>query len=382
MEGKTDMKNGRVALLVVICFLVLTFPAAAQNAPLVAFANSSGQLIVSSGDGGFRWIITNPGEKLAGGYAWSGGQLVFAVEAGAGSTSLRAANVSAQSVGDLGQTAGALRSVSPDGRFLLMQQPDGSYGVQVLGGTAFALPLSNDAGVPNSGLWAGALPLVAYWGYAGNSTLGVTDASSGQTLLLDSGRSAPITPLAWRPSSAQLIYRDASGVVRLSDLACLQTGCGANPLESGTALAAADTDVATDGTWLYYRSGSSIAAVNLGCVSSDSCLNSGVMIGANAAPQTALQVGGRTLVYTGFAQNPNDGSDREIRALNLGCLGDPASCAAQTILGGATAGAVSPDGRFAVIEAAGGLESLDLTSGQRVYLSDKGAALAGARWQS
>lgn len=375
------MNSRRVLLLVILALLAATLsPAAAQSAPLVAFANSSGQLVVSSGDGGYRWIITNPGEKLAGGYGWTGGSLLFAVEAGGGG-SLRSASVSTQSVGEVGQTAGALRSVSPDGRFLLFQQNDGSYGVQALGGAAFALPLSNDPGVPNSGLWASALPLVAYWGYAGNSTLAVTDAASGQTLTLDSGRSAPITPLAWRPGSAQLIYRDVSGVVRLSDLACLPGGCGANPLAGGVALAAAEADVATDGTWLYFRSGSSIAAVNLACAGSDSCLNSAVTIGANAAPQTALHVGGRTLVYTGFAQNPNDGSDREVRAINLGCLGDPASCAAQTLLGGAAAGEVSPDGRYAVIESASGLESLDLASGQRAYLSDRGAALAGAHWQ-
>jgi hypothetical protein len=385
MEAGTNGMYGRVVRLVVLLaifgLLIAGVPAAAQGAPLVAFANASGQLVVSSGDGAYRWIITNPGERLAGDYAWVGSRLVFAVDAG-GSASLRAADASSQSVTEIGQVAGVLRSLSPDGSVALVQGSDGSYALQSINGDRVALPVSNNPGAPNSGLWSNAQPLVAYWGYAGNSTLAVTSATSGQTITLDSGRSAPITPLAWIPGSALLIYRDTSGIARLSDVSCLQSGCAANPLESGIALANADTDAATDGTWLYFRSGTTIAAVNLGCASSDTCLNSSAVIAQNAAPQTTLQVGGRVLAFTGFAANPNDSSDREVRALSLGCMNDPASCAPQTILGGAVAGAVSANGRFVVIESGSGLESLDLSSGQRAYLSDRGAALAGARWQS
>ena len=365
------MKHGRVLLLVVFCLLMMALPAAAQNAPLVAFVNSSGQLIVSSGDGSYRWIVTNPGETLAGDTAWSGNGLLFAV-----GTSLRSANVSQQSASEVGQVSGAALSVSSDGEFLFYQQQDGSYGIQALDGNgAVALSLTNDPGARYSGLWSGTL--VAYWGYSGNSTLAVTDAASKQTVTLDSGRSAPITPLAWRPKTTQLIFRDATGSIRLADLACLQSGCGSNPLDGATTLAAADTDAATDGTWLYYRADTAINAVNLDCGSS--C--NGVSIAGNAAPQTALSAAGGTLVYTAYEQNPNDPSDREVRALNLGCMSNPSSCAPQTVLTSAVAGAISADGRFAVVQLASGLNSLDLSSGTTTYLSDPGATLTGAHWQ-
>src|SRR5690606_2078117 len=96
--------------------------------------------------------------------------------------------------------------------------------------------------------------------------------------------------------------------------------CATNPLEAGIALAAADADVATDGTWLFFRSGSSINAVNFRCVNTDECLNSVVPLATNAAPQTEILRAGTTLVYTGYAQNANDPNDREVRVLNLGCL--------------------------------------------------------------
>ena len=211
--------------------------------------------------------------------------------------------------------------------------------------------------------------------------IAVTNVANGQTLTLDSGRSAPITPLAWRRGTTQLIYRDASGYVRIADLGCLASGCGANPLESGTTLLPADAaDVQTDGTWVYYRSNETIAAVNLGCVGSDSCLNGVVTLGTNAAPQTSLDTAGSTLVYTAYTQNPNDPNDREVRVINLACLGG-GSCAPQPVASGAVAGALSSDGRFAVVEQADGLNSLDLSSGAKTYLSDRGAALSGARWQ-
>ena len=70
-------KFGRVALLVVLCFFAFTLPALAQSAPLVALVNSGGQLIVSSGDGSFRWIVTNPGETLVGDFVWSNQRLPY-----------------------------------------------------------------------------------------------------------------------------------------------------------------------------------------------------------------------------------------------------------------------------------------------------------------
>jgi len=379
------MKNGRVFLLVVLALLMITFPAAAQGgSPLVAFVNGSGQLIVSSGDGSFRWIVTNPGETIDGDYRWSGNQLLFGVSQ-RGTTSLRAADPASQSVSEFGQTPGTLVSISPDARSVIYQQSAGSYGMNTVSGSSeFTLPMTNDQGAQHSGLWSDNGRLVAYWGYAGNSVLGVTSAATGETVTLDSGRSTPITPLAWRPGTMQLIYRDSSGFVRLADLACLPNGCAANPLDNGTALLPATAnDIATDGNWVYYDNGSGIGAVNLDCASVDNCLdNPGTEIAANAAPQTGISVAGNLLIYTAYTQNPNDINDREVRALDLRCLGNPSSCAPQSILSGSIAGALSSSGRFAVIEGvSGGLSSLDLSSGTVSALSDGRGLLAGARWQ-
>ena len=368
------MKHGRVLLLVVFCLLSIALPAAQARqsaSPLVAFVNSSGQLIVSSGDGSYRWIVTNPGEKLAGDPAWSDSGLLFVVGG-----SLRAGSVSQQSASDVGKAAGTLLSVSANGKFVFYQASDGSYQIQGQDGSGgFALPITNDLGARYSGLWSGTL--VAYWGYSGNSTLAVTDAAAQQTVTLDSGRSAPITPLAWRPKSTQLIFRDATGSIRLVDLACLQGGCSTNPLENAATLTAADTDIATDGTWLYFRADTNINAVKLDCGSS--C--TGVAIAANAAPQTALSAAGGTLIYTAYEQNPNDPSDREVRAINLDCMSNPSSCAPQTVLASAVAGAISTDGHYAVVQLASGLNSLDLGNGSTAYLSDAGASLTDAIWQ-
>ncbi|MBI1259213.1 MAG: hypothetical protein GC204_17235 [Chloroflexi bacterium] len=366
------MKHGRVLLLVVFCLLVIALPAAAQNSPLVAFVNSSGQLIVSSGDGAsYRWIVTNPGEKLAGEPSWTVNGLTFAVGA-----SLRVANPASQAVSEIGTASGTMLSVAQDGKSLFYQQQDGSYALQQLNGSGnVSLSLTNDRGAPYSGLWSGTL--VAYWGYAGNSVLAVDDVGSGNVITLDSGRSAPITPLAWRPRSAQLIFRDTTGSIRMADLACLPSGCNGNPLDSAPVLAVADTDVATDGNMLYYRADGNINAVNLDC--GNSC--NGVAIAGNAAPQTAISAANGTLVYTAYQQNPNDPSDREVQTLNLGCVSNPSSCTAQTVLSGASAGVISSDGRFAVVQTSSGLSSLDLSSGATAYLSDTGASLTDAHWQ-
>ncbi len=232
-------------------------------------------------------------------------------------------------------------------------------------------------------MWSDSAPLVAYWGFAGNSQLAVTNAATGATITLDSGRTAPITPLAWRPGTTQLVYRDASGFVRLTDLACLQSSCGANPLETGAALLPAEvTDVRVTADRAYFRSGETIGAVDLGCAAANSCQNAQVVIAGNAAPQTTLSVGRTTLVYTAYTGNANDINDREVRVIDLNCVSNPASCAPQTVLGGAVAGAISADGRYAVVEQVnGGLSSLDLNTGAAAYLADKGAGLSGARWQ-
>src|SRR5215470_6015853 len=84
-------------------------PVSAQGSANAAFINSSGQLIVSSGDGSYRWIVTNPGESLASplGFTWSpdGRRLFFAVNNGA--VSLRIGDLASQSVAEIGQASGS-----------------------------------------------------------------------------------------------------------------------------------------------------------------------------------------------------------------------------------------------------------------------------------
>lgn len=366
-------------MLVIFSVLVFALPTFAQSAPLVAFVNSGGQLVISSGDGSYRWIVTNPGETLAGDLAWTpnGNQLLYTLT-DAGSYRLRAADVTQQTVSEVAVLLGRLVSLSGDGNFLFYQLDDGTYGSAALqAGTAAPLALTNDLGAHYSGLWSDALPLVAYWGYEGNSKLAVTNAASSQITQIDSGRSSPVLPLLWSSGITQLIYRDADGQIRSADFTCLQSGsCTGDPAELGIiTLASGDADIASDGSWLYFRSGDTIAAVDMNCVAADNCLSSAVALTADAAPQTMLNVAGSTLVYTASVQNAP-----EVRLLDLACVSS-GSCAPQTLAASAIAGSVDANGRYAVIESGNGLESLDLSSGARAYLSDRGAALALARWQ-
>ncbi len=386
LEVQKHMNARRVIVLVFLLCMIAAFPtaeallAAPSSSPLVALVNSSGQLIVSSADGNYRWIVTNPGQTLAGAFAWAsdGNQIMFAV-----GNSLNSGSIAQQNVSQIGQAAGSVISLSPDGKYLFYQASSGAYGLQAVnGGSGTPLSLSNDQNARYSGLWSNAAPLVAYWGYSGNSVLAVTDASSAQTLTFDSGLSAPITPLAWLPKSTRLIFRDASGVVRLADVGCLSSNCGANPLQNAAALASADADIATDGTSLYFRSGSNISALNLGCVEGGTCDSGAVVIAQNAAPQTAINVAGGTLIYTSFSANSADPHDRAVDTLALSCASNPSSCAPQQIVTQAVAGAVSSDGHYAVVDTPNGLQILDLSSGATTYLADEGANLASAVWQS
>ena len=178
-----------------------------------------------------------------------------------------------------------------------------------------------------------------------------------------------------------MIYRDADGLIRLADFSCVPNGCSGSPANLNVrTLASADADIAYDDTRLYFRSADSIAYVEFTCAAADTCLSSAVALAPNAAPQTAISAAGGVLLYTAYTQNPNDPNDREVRAVNLACL-TSGGCTAQPIVTGAVAGALSSNGRFAVIESANGLESLDLTTGARAYLSESGAALSQARWQ-
>jgi hypothetical protein len=425
--------------LVAVLILIAVLPLQAQSGALVAFVNGSGQLVVSSGDGAYRWIVTNPGEFLVDpvGYNWSpgGDRVFFTIDLG-GEVSLRVGDVTSQSAVEIGRVSnnnlsggewvsnGVLvgtadrisyfdasngsvadvitgqgnvsllspfandhpnlpqpRSVSPSGDYLFYQQGDGRYAVAALdGSSAFPLPGANDPNARLTGLWSDSAALVAYWGFEGNSVLSVTDAGSGATVTLDSGRATPITPLGWRANTNQLLYRDGAGIVRLADVSCLFGGCGANPLESGVeVLPASATDVQTNGDWAFYQDGDGIYALWLGCAESGACAGSAITLGGSAVPNTMIHMGGGVLAYTGYSADPNNPNDRDVRVVSLGCL-NSGGCSPQSVLGGAVAGLVAPDGGSMVVEQLGvGLNVLNLSSLSTTYLSD-GGALVTARW--
>jgi len=440
----TAMKiRGVFALLsVFISSLVLVLqPASAQQGgPFLALVNGSGQLVIGSADGSFRWIVTNPGEPLhpALGFSWSpwGSRLFFAV--GGGETSLRVADVGSQSVSEIGRVSGAVTGgywtpdgngilIAPANRLLvypasggeplelasasetivlrspfdaaserpnLLQGRNMSSGqflfyaqgnsnvVQALGGQPVMIA-GGDPAAQFNGLWADAAPLVAYSGLSGNSFLAVANAMTGDTLVLDSGRLAPIMPLLWRPGTLQLIYRDATSFIRIADLSCMMGQCPGNPFDSGLELIPASaTDVQADNAALYYVDGGAVYALPLSCVDAGNCAGMALTLGTNVAPQSMMDVAGRTLVYTAYTQDPYNAADREVRVVDLACLGNPPACGARTVLTGATAGLLSPDGGYVVVERGGALHTLRLSDGQLAHQAEGGGPtmLSRARW--
>lgn len=427
---------GYWALIVFAALTVYAFaaPVEAQSGGRYAAAvTASGQLIVSDPAGTYRWIVTNPGEALAApiGFAWSprGDRLAFAVDLG-GTISLRVGTLAAQTTVEIGQlpagavsgaawtpdgagvfaassgqiayfdaggagTAGVVASgtpvtvlspfanprpylpqpasVSPDGRSLFYQNGDGRYALIALdGSTALALTGANEANATGAGLWADTGPLVAYWGYEATAVLNVTHAGNGQTLTLDSGRSAPVPPLAWLPGTTTLIYRAADGVIRAADVGCMAVGCPANPLEAGIDLlpsSAADVQPTADGTLVVYRDGGAVLAVPTSCLAAGTCASAGVVVGLEVAPDRPVHVGGRVLAYT---------AGGSVMVADLGCV-SAGACAATPVLAG-SAGLVAPDGSAVIAAVADGLAIIDLRTGTTAYLADAGSTLLAARW--
>jgi hypothetical protein len=407
------VKRGWGRLLVIGVILMMSVSAAAQGSPLVAVVNSSGQLVVSSGDGGYRWIVTNPGETLVGTYEWSGSQIIFAVYDG-GEISVRVGDVNAQRVYEIGRGAGssatiggvtggnavvalddriglyplngsggfeigargALSENATNGGAIFMRGDDGSYGLIAPDGSSITpLSFASDPNAPFVNLWSRSL--VAYADYGIGSPLSVTDANTGETVTLNSDGSIPLIPLAWAGST--LIYRGTGGTIRLADLSCLN--CGANPLENGVdLLPGSATEVKTDGSWAYFLDGETVGAVDLGCVNRGDCLNSAQIIGMQAAPETGFDVSGGALVYTAYTSSPYDLADRVVRAYDVRCLGG--GCQPSTDYGGMTAGYLSADGRYAIVQDAnGGLSAWSLRDGGAAYLSD-GGELLNVRWSA
>lgn len=412
-----------LAVFSILILLSISGLAAQGGAPLVAFTNNAGQVIIASGDGAYRWIVTNPGERLAAplGYSWSpdGTRLFFAVDQGA-DVSLRVAEPASQSarefarIGNVSLSGGEwlnnnsvivsaggtinaynlngsataltpvigsvrspyvndrphlpeARSASPNGSALLFVAQDGRYALQQINGSSFTIELSNDVDAPLSGLWSPDGALVAFWGYtaSGTSAIAVSSAASGETLTLDSGRAAPITPVGWQPGTSTLLYRDATGFIRSADVSCLRGGCGgANPLESGAeTLPATASDVQFMENVAVYMDGNQVLA----CPLPGNCASSGgSLIGGNVQPRTILEVNDGGLVYT---------SNGMITA----CVSNVAACPLTTVTRG-TAGLLSDNGRYAVIEQGSSLFAVDLSGGLEVSLSDGGGGLLQSRW--
>lgn len=428
---KTGFKGWGLALLLAIV-LGGAFAAQAQARALAAFLNAAGQLVVTSADGGYRWVLTNPGEVVSSalGFSWSlnGDRLFFAVDQG-GEVSLRAADVPAQNVVELGRVAnsglsggewtpdhngvlvaagdrltwypvsgqavdilagqGAVslrtpaldsrfgwRGLSPDARTLVYRDAAGSAMLLPLtGGAALPLVANNDPGTP-AGLWADDGGLVAA---AGGNQIAAVSPATGAAAFAQGASAVPPAPLLWRPGTSTLLYQDGAGSIRAADLSCLRSG-PCDPFASAVAvLPASARDLRVTNDTLLFIDGETVNALALVCLTSGGCAPTPI---ANAAaPGSSLAVRGAVLAYTAYTVNANDPADREARVLDLGCL-SAGGCAARTAAAGAQAGGLSPDGRALIVLSPAGLTMLDLATGAQTPLSDPapGQTVRSARW--
>lgn len=372
----------------------------AQTTPLLAFLNGSGQLVVSSGDGTTRWIVTNPGQQVDTtlGFSWTtDGNLVFAL-AGMGVFEGDPAtqNIAQADMSDpvtlsylrgLGNRPNISQpqGLSADGQFAFLADGSGYAIVNLNNNNVTALPLAGEMNAQSSGLWSDRAPFVAYWGIDSNNStaLSVVDAANLTSVSLQSGRSVPMLPIAWQPNSSQLVFRSATGDVLLADVSCLSAGCSGNPLDQGIAVAPSSANhVQVTATHLYFVDGEQIVSVDLTCVDSDSCLDSRQVLGNKAVPLSMIHVRNDRLVYTAYANNPNN--ERIVTLIDLTCAPD---CQPQPIVNNAVAGLLSPDGDYLMIDSMdAGLNILDISGGSAVYLSETmggqlGAGLTTARWR-
>lgn len=384
--------------LLVLGLIIAVIPVSAQNTPTLAFINNSGQLVVSSGDGNNRWIVTNPGQSLSNslGFAWAqDGTLLFALN----NNSLfqgTVANMGLNPVDTLPEYIAPLQGFANRPNLPLPQgtSPDGNYAFVWSNGAYFLVDLrsnnntqligSNEQTARISGLWADSTPLVAYWGFDGNSILSVTHAPSQNTISLSSNSQIPVTPLAWLPNSTRLLYRDQNGMGRLADVSCVSNGCGSNPLESGVnVLPASASSVQVDNNRAYFVDGETVKGVDLNCVNANNCLDSAFNIGTKVVPLSMMHVSGGRLAFTTYTNAANNPTDRTIQIVNTNCL---PGCQPQTVLTSAVAGLLSPDGAYLMVDIAdNGLNIVGLASGNVVYLSGSmggqlGAGLVFARW--
>ncbi|MAU11537.1 MAG: hypothetical protein CL607_17065 [Anaerolineaceae bacterium] len=408
-------------LWILLLALALVVPAQAQGAPLVAFTNSSGQLIVAGADGVTRWIVTNPGETIDPtlGYTWSpdGTRLFFAVDLGGG-VSLRMGDPATMAVTEIGQAAGDVsggqwadngtlvfgsdaavpgtitlngtvgspytqmaRSLSPDGnnaillfggRDIALQRPDGSVN-----------PLGPNTSELNA-MWSDTAPIVAFSGQTSDGTpnLMAFNVNNDQVAMLVGG-SLPMEPIAWVPNSASLLYRDTTGTIRFADVACLQSTCSNNPLETGAQiLPASAQNIAIAGNAVVYTEGTQLKGVPIACAQSNDCGTRTVIIDSQVTSRTGVFVAGNHVVYTGFTSDANNPSDRHVRALDASCIAS-GNCQPTPLVNGAIAGPLSDDGSAMVADIIGaGVHIVNLGDLSTLYLTDSGYSdvLATARW--
>ncbi|MCB9460905.1 MAG: hypothetical protein H6670_14730 [Anaerolineaceae bacterium] len=408
-------------LWILLVALALAIPAYAQGAPLVAFTNSSGQLIVAGADGVTRWIVTNPGETLDPtlGYTWSpdGSRLFFAVDLGS-AVSIRIGDPATMSVTEVGQAAGDVSGgqwadngllvfgsdvaipgtitingtvASPYTQNARSLSPDGNNAILLFDGSGIALQRPNggiDALGPNTtalnAIWSDTAPIVAFSGQTSDGTpnLMAFNVSNDQVAMLVGG-SLPMEPIAWVPNSAGLLYRDTTGTIRFADVACLQSGCSSNPLETGAQiLPASAQNVVIAGNAVVYTDGNQLKGVPIACAQSNDCNARTVIIDSQTSPRTGVFVAGNRVIYTGYQSDANNQADRHVRTVDASCIAS-ANCQPQPLLNGAVAGAISDDSSAMVADILGsGVHIVNLSNLTTLYLTDSGYSnvVQSARW--
>jgi len=432
------LKIHRSSLLFLLIFLI--FPAQAQgsDAPLLAFLNSSGQLVVASADGATRWIVSNPGETLRPelGFSWSpdGTQIFYAVQQGNQQTSLRIGDATTQSIVEVGTVSGmvsggewvgdAVRVVSDDADALYSQdrivqssnsvahlltpfqvseaylarvssfsantdvafaQRNGGYGLLSPNGDFSGLGIGNARAARRSGLWADDEPLVAYWGNTsetGDNALAVTNAETGSTITLTVSSSTPVQPILWLTDSTTLVYRDASSQLRAANVACLLDQCASNPLEAGIMfLPASANDVQQiSDERVVFRAEEALYSLDPACLDEDACPENIVILLEQVAPRTFFDAVGSSIAITIYSDTATDPADRTALVLDTTCSEDCVPFAVPN----AISGLLSPDEDYLVADVLGdGLYIVSVNEGSRVYLTGSGSRndlLQTMRW--
>lgn len=387
------MRRKTILLITVAILTVLALSTAAAQGrvPLLAYVNAGTQLVITGADGNFRWVVTSPGEQLAPdvNLAWSpdGARLFFAVRTASG-TSLRTAAPSSQMMSEFATVGGAVQGgewhnnsivlatldgivqvnvetgaasvvapggqaineqmVSPDGDFLFYHNGSGFALTPLNDFSEMALPGRNDATAAGVGVWAEDAPLVAYWtfGAAGTSVLNVTNATTGDTLTLDSDSAVPVTPLAWLQNT--LIYRSATGVFALDG----RSGASV-PILPVTASHIRLTDTGV----LIYTDNGVVFGAGAACIATGDCIANAVPLGSTSG---TLAVNGNTTAFTA--------PDGTVQAVALGCV-DAGTCSPTATGISGMVVSVSPDGNFVLAASQGAAQMINLAvADASVYL--------------